>query len=155
MRDLHAPSRRRHLSVKIFFVSFRQLRLKVWGLTFFLGSKIEPFSALLFVVFRCFATNACNVGGNSRAPLIDIERTSPRGRHLWFCSAGEMALWTVDRQHMHSTAALFMTTLLKGCNFSHFLLQCQVYANLRGGLASFFTLLPKLSCVSYTQFPIR
>ena len=54
MRDLHAPSRRRHLSVKIFFVSFRQLRLKVWGLTFFLGSKIEPFSALLFLVFVCF-----------------------------------------------------------------------------------------------------
>ena len=31
-----------------------------------------------------------------------------------------MTLWTVDRQHMPSTAAVFMTTtLLKGCNVSH------------------------------------
>ena len=67
-----------------------------------------------------------------------------------------MALLAVDRQPMHSTATGFMTTtLVKGCNLSHFLLHCQVYANLRGGLASFFMLLPILSCVSFAQFPIR
>ena len=55
---------------------------------------------------------------------------------------------------MHSAEEVFMTTtLLKGYILSHFLLQCQVYANLRGGLASFFMLLPILSCVSYTPFP--
>ena len=38
-------------------------------------------------------------------------------------------------------------------NFSHFLLQCQVCANIRGGLASFFMLVPILSYVLYSQFP--
>ena len=66
-----------------------------------------------------------------------------------------MTLCTMDRQPMHSTAEVFMTTtLLKGCNLSHFILQSQVYANLRGGLASFFMLLI-LSGASSTQFPIR
>ena len=66
-----------------------------------------------------------------------------------------MTLWTVYRQHVHSTAAVFMpATLLKGCNLSHFLLRCQVYAILRGGLASFL-MLPILSCVSNAQFRIR
>ena len=63
-----------------------------------------------------------------------------------------MTRWTVDRQRMHSTAAVFTTTtLLNSCDLSHFLLQCQGYANLRGGLASFF-MLPMLSRVSYTPF---
>ena len=54
---------------------------------------------------------------------------------------------------MHSTAEVFVTTiLLKGCNLSHFLLQCQVYAYLGGGLASFFTLLPTLSCFLHSIF---
>ena len=47
-----------------------------------------------------------------------------------------------------------MTTLMKACKLRIFY-QCQVYANLRGGLALFFMLLPILSCVFYTQFPIR
>ena len=42
---------------------------------------------------------------------------------------------------------------MKGCNGSHFIVQFQVYANLRGGLASLFVLLPTSGCASYTQFP--
>ena len=56
---------------------------------------------------------------------------------------------------LHSTAAVFMTTLLKACTFSNSLLQGQVYANLRSGLASFVMLLPILRYGSWTQFAIR
>ena len=79
-----------------------------------------------------------------------------------------MTLSTVDCQHvtvsicLEQQAAVFMTTLLEGFSCSHtkvshynYYTQRQVYVSLLGGLASFFLLLPILSCVPYTQFPIR
>lgn len=51
---------------------------------------------------------------------------------------------------------VFMTTtLLNGCNLSLFLLQCQVYSNLRDGLASLFMSFPISSCVSFTQIRLH
>ena len=136
-------------------VSFRPLHFKVWGLVFSSATNWTVFS--LVCCFFMFCKKRMWRGKKQqRAPLIDIDRTGPRGRHLWSFSAGEMTpLWTVDRQHVHGTAAVFMTTALLKCSFSHFWLHCQVYANLRGDLISFFMLLPILSCFSYTHFPIR
>ena len=52
----------------VFFVNFRQLHSKIWG-HFFFSAKLEPFSALSFLVFGCFAKTTCNVGGNNREHL--------------------------------------------------------------------------------------
>ena len=90
MRDLHATLRKHNWSV-VFIVSFRQLRFEVWGLVFS-RPEIEPFSALLFLVFGCFVKNACNVGGNNREHLSDIDRTAPQCRHL-FCNTFQMGRW--------------------------------------------------------------
>ena len=49
---------------------------------FFSAKKKNVFS-LVVSYFGCFIKNACNVAGNHRAPLIDIERTGPRGGHLF------------------------------------------------------------------------
>ena len=121
VRDLNAPWRKHLISVHA-QKHFRWVFVNYISKFGVISSrpKIEPFSDSLFLVFECFAKTACNVGGNNREPLIDIEQTGPRGRLLWYFSAGEMTLWNVDRQHTHST------TFLKGCNLSHFLLQRQV-----------------------------
>ena len=65
-----------------------------------------------------------------------------------------MTLRTVGRQHMYSAAAVFMTTVLNGCNLLHFLVLSARYVNIRGGLASSL-MSPIVSCVSYTLIPIR
>ena len=157
MKGLHAPWRKHHLSVHVFFMSFRQLHFKVWGLIYS-GPEIEPVSALASLVFGCFVKTESNMGGNNREYIWKIlsKRAHGVGICLWYFSAGEMTLWAMNRQPMHSSAKVSMTTkLLTGCNLSHFLLQSQVYANLRGGLVSLFMLLLILSCVSSTRFPIR
>ena len=67
-------------------------------------------------------------------------------------------LWTVSiytPEFANSTAIFVTATVLKDCNFWNcYLHQRKVYPNLRGGLASSPMLLPVLSCVAFTQFPI-
>ena len=84
-----------------------------------------------------FRKTACNVEGNDRGHLALIFSKRANGVGIYFIIflAREMTLLTVDRQNTHSTEAVFMTTtLLKGCNLSHILIQCQLHGSLLGAL---------------------
>ena len=66
--------------------------VSMFGVLLFPRPKIEPFSALLFLVFGCFVKTVCNAGETTESTFIDIEQTGPRCRHLFYdiFSAGEM-----------------------------------------------------------------
>ena len=99
-------------------MSFRQLHFK-FGVLLFSRTKLEPFSALSFLVFRCFAKTACNVGRNNREHLAQVlsERAHEVGICfvIFFSRGHDTELWTVSIYMRSTEEAFFMTTiLLKG-----------------------------------------
>ena len=76
---------------QIIFVSFRQLHFKVWDLVFLSANNWTAFS-LIVSCFWMFRKPRVTWEEKQRAPLLDIERAGPRGRHLRHFSAGEMTL---------------------------------------------------------------
>ena len=68
--DLHASWQNANLAsrLKVVLWAFVTYISKL-GVLFFSRPKIEPFLALLFLVFGCVAENACNMRGNNREPL--------------------------------------------------------------------------------------
>ena len=72
-RDHHAPLIKRHLCVqnRSSFCELSSTISKFWVL-FFSRPEIEPFSALQFLVFGCYAKTACNVRENNREHLSQI-----------------------------------------------------------------------------------
>ena len=142
MRDLRAPEESAvYASGPTHFIWVFVNNISKFGVLFYLDQTLNHFQIHRFLFLDVLKKTLVTWATTQRALLTEIERTGPRGRYLGHFSAGEMTLWSVHRQHMHRTAAV-MTTLLKGCKNSHHLIQCQVYANLRGGLASCFMLLP-------------
>ena len=122
-------------------------------------SRFQP-DGFLFLI--CCNNRISRGSKRHRAYLVHIERTGPRRGHLGRFSAGEKGEATLVNSgpsayiyvYSNSTAISVTATLLKGCSFWNiYLQQRQVYPNLRGGLASFLTLLPVVGCVAFTQIP--
>ena len=126
------------------YCGFSSTTFQSLGSYFFLDqirNRYQPYCLLfLDVLWKPHVT----WGKQRRVPFIDIERMGRRGRHLFrdIFHAGEMSLRTVDRQHMYSAAAVFMTTLLKGCNLLHFLVLRARYMSISGATSFQFPCCP-------------
>ena len=134
--------RKGHFSVQAHFCFLKvSITFQSLGSSSFLGQKLNRFQPDHLLFFGTFAKTAPNVGGNNREHLSYILSEWAYGVGMCFViffSRGDDTANCGPSAYAHTEAVFMTTILLKGWNILHFLQHCQVYANLLGGLASFF-----------------